>query len=685
VPIAGTSHLLAGLTPPQRSAVVADSYPLCILAGAGSGKTRVLTRRIAYRAATGTADPGHVLAVTFTRRAAGELRHRLGQLGVRDQVAAGTFHGLGLAVLRRWWDERDQRPQSVLDRKVPLIAPLLEPELRSSSGEVACEIEWAQARLIPPERYVAEATSGKRKDPFKSVRTAPFQTVAAVFARYQDQKLQRGLIDFDDILRLASVAIQSDPAFAASQRWRFRHLFVDEYQDVNPLQLSLLNAWRGESLDLCVVGDPNQAIYSWNGADPSELADFSARYPSAATIRLDANFRCSPQVLVAAQAVLRGRPSGLANPMTATQADGPIPTVTSYPTDIDEARSIAVALRARSHLGWSSMAVLTRTNAQLLVLERELRTKSIPFQLRGAGPFMARPEVATLVVGLRNESSRPLRDAKWDLVADGLLDMSEANGDFHVAPNAARLARAGLYRLAEEHLGLDPAATVGGFLAWLSVVMSGSDCEWTQAKGGVELATFHAAKGLEWPVVFLAGIEKGLVPIGHAESQEAKSEEQRLFYVAATRAGRELHCSWAQRRNFGGHESQRAASPYLAALEATIADLAQGGGGENWREHLANSRRGVDSAIQWASPSPRRAVVNPDPAVLAALRMWRKATARASGVPPFVVLHDATLAAMAEAKPQDHESLLALPGVGPIKADRYGQALLAVVATAAAS
>jgi len=267
--------LLDGLTDAQRAAVTCDGAPLCILAGAGSGKTRVLTTRIAWRVATGSADARHVLALTFTRKAAGELRRRLGGLGVRDGVAAGTFHAIAYAQLRRRWADQGVQAPTLLERKAGLLARLAGPRSTGDAAvqpaDLAAEIEWAKARLIAPAQYEAAALGAGRTPPI------PTPSMATLYERYEQEKRSRGLVDFDDLLVRCVEAMHADAEMAAAVRWQHRHLFVDEFQDVNPAQAALLAAWRGSSSDLCVVGDPNQAIYAWNGAEPSFLVDFARR------------------------------------------------------------------------------------------------------------------------------------------------------------------------------------------------------------------------------------------------------------------------------------------------------------------------------------------------------------------------------------------------------------------------
>ncbi len=660
------SHVLAGLNPSQHEAVTTDGLPLCVLAGAGSGKTRVLTRRIAWRVAAGSADPRHVLALTFTRRAASELGSRLAALGVRDQVAAGTFHGLAYAQLRRRWAERGERAPGLLDRKVRVLAPLLPrrngPDVQPA--DVAAEIEWAKARMVPPARYEQSAAAAGRRPPL------PSPAGAAPSPRYEDETRRRGLVDFDDLLLACSLALETDPEFAASQRWRFRHLFVDEFQDVNPAQFRLLRAWLGSRTDMFVVGDPNQAIYAWNGADPTYLGDFPSHFPGATVLRLDDNYRSSPQVLAVANAVIGGR-----HRLRAHEPEGPLPTVTSYPTDREEAVGTARAARRRHGGGqpWSAMAVLTRTHAQLVLFEEAFRAAGVPFRVRGSARFLGHPEIRTALESLRRlPPATPLEEAVADLVA---MAQEAGTGGEDGSERAANLHN--LVRLAREHVAAEPGAVVAGFLSWLVATLREDEPGADRGSDAVELATLHAAKGLEWPVVFLAGLEQGLIPIGHADTPGARAEERRLLYVGLTRARRELHCSWAEKRTFGERTASRSPSPYLDGIEAAVQALAEGRPVPDWREHLADSRARVRAAGRAGGPEVGR---NADPVVLEALKEWRAATARASGVPAYVVFHDTTLAAVAEARPRDRQALLALPGVGPVKVDRYGDDLISLVA-----
>lgn len=691
-----SSALLVGLTDRQREAVTTDGAPVVIIAGAGSGKTRVLTRRIAYRVATGDADPRHVLALTFTRKAAGELRSRLASLGVRDQVAAGTFHAIAFAQLRQYWADNNKAAPTLLERKVGLLARLSGVSMgrgaSSSSGpqpiDLAAEIEWAKARCITPETYESEVGKIGRRPPLAS------GAMASLYERYELEKRRRGLVDFDDLLMACVTALETDSAFAARQRWQFRHLFVDEVQDLNPAQARLLAGWRGNHDDLCVVGDPNQAIYSWNGADPSYLRHFAQREAGATVIVLSDNFRSSPQVLGVADAVLASGPGAKQASLQPNRPDGPIPSVRAFASDRDEARGIARSVRDAHQPGhpWSNIAVLTRTNAQLVVLEEAFRAADIPYRVRGGGAFLDRPEVQT-ALGELQSGSGSLEAGLSDLAALAREDEVESSVAAPGPVQERRAALVELVRLGHEYRSLDATGTSAGFLTWLTTTLQRND-----GTGGrsdvVELSTFHAAKGLEWEVVFLAGLEQGLVPIGHAKRDEDIDEERRLLYVAITRAEKKLHCSWTAERTFGSRAVPRKPSPWLAEIDAARAALADGNRpGPDWRGHLAEQRSRLHAANAVSSPSRSKgssgrasgqgagqAGLNADPDILAALKQWRSTAAKAAGVPAYVIFHDTTLAIVAETRPQDRKQLLALPGLGPVKAERYGDTLLQLVA-----
>jgi DNA helicase-2/ATP-dependent DNA helicase PcrA len=661
--------LLRGLNDRQREAVTTEATPLAIVAGAGSGKTRVLTRRIAWQAARGKLDPAHAVAVTFTRKAAAELSDRLRALGMRRSVATGTFHALALAQLRRRWADRDESAPRLLDRKVRLLAPMLAredgPPAGPEAAEVAGEIEWAKARLVDPSGYEAAVAAAGRPTP------RPPAEVASYFERYEREKARRGLLDFDDLLWRLADAIEGDPVFAAAQRWRYRHFFVDEFQDVNPAQFRLLRAWLGDRSDLSVVGDDDQAVYGFTGADAAYLVDFPRSFPGASVVHLEENYRSSPQILAAANAVLPGgrRRRKL---LRATLPDGPVPVVGAYPSDAEEARAVARSLRDAHEPGtaWAQMAVLYRTNAQSARFEAALAEAGIPYRVRGAARFLDRPEVLAALGQLRQAGEAvpglPL-SAHLSALLEGVEPWAPAERREHVDA---------LVRLGREYLADDGGpGSLEGFLAHLAANL---DDDRPMAADAVDLLTFHKAKGLEWPVVFVTGLERGLVPIAYAETPAALAEERRLLYVAITRAERQLRLSWAERRTLGGREMVRQASPYLSLIEAALGALSPAGDGD-WQAAVAAERARLAAARAAAASARAVPPTRADPKVLAGLVEWRRTLARASGVPASVIFHDATLAAVAEARPRTREALLTVPGLGPVKVERYGEALLDVV------
>ncbi|MDQ1481841.1 MAG: ATP-dependent helicase UvrD/PcrA, partial [Actinomycetota bacterium] len=416
-----TDRLLDDLDPHQRAAVTDTHLPLAILAPAGSGKTRVLTRRIAWRVREELADARHVLAVTFTRRAAGELVDRIGALGVDTAVTAGTFHALALAQLRRRATDNQRELPRILDRKARVIGPLLRasgPKGTLAVSDVATEIEWAKARMIPPERYAAAARAAERRLP-----RSPSE-LADLYQRYEAEKRNRRWLDFDDLLGWCADAIERDEDFAASQRWRFRHLFVDEFQDATPLQLRLLRAWLGDRPDLSVVGDGAQAIYAFAGADASPLVDFARHFPGGRTVALAYNYRSTDAIVAVAEAAL-GPASGVERdaPRAVRPADRRA-EFHAFDDDAEEADAVADACwrEFTGGVAWHRIAVLFRTNAQSALFEAALSRRGVPFRLTGAQRFAARPSVRALLDRLRdadrNLPGRPFSQHLSDLAAD---------------------------------------------------------------------------------------------------------------------------------------------------------------------------------------------------------------------------------------------------------------------------
>jgi ATP-dependent DNA helicase UvrD/PcrA len=649
------AELLSGLNDAQREAVTTSATPLCVHAGAGSGKTRVLTRRIAHRAAVGDLDPRHALALTFTRKAAGELRSRLRALGLRDEVAAGTFHATAFAQLRARWAERGQDPPQLLERKLRFVGDLLAD--RADAQDVVGEIEWASARMVAPDDYPEVATRAGRRPPL------PLPEMARVLRRYGERKAEARMVDFDDLLRMAIRIMTDEPEAAAAHRWRYRHLFVDEFQDVNPLQYRLLREWLGDGDDLFVVGDPHQAIYGWNGADARYLDRFrevfrTDRYPDTRVLHLLDNYRSTPQVLAVASTVVDTAR------LVAHRAEGPLPVVIEHPTGRDEARAVARDIRARHAPGrpWSSQAVLVRTNALAATIGEALAAAQIPHHLRGSESLLRRPAVSSVLQRLRREPYEVVLADVRDAV-DNVDDDEDEEAEGRTADLAT------LVTLSREYETLDAAPSGPAFAAWLAAaVRSGDD----DHRNVVEVSTFHAAKGLEWPVVHLAGLEDGLVPISFAKSDETRAEERRLLYVALTRAEDEVRLNWARQRSTAGREPrERRPSPYLEPIEDAIDDLAHG-------------RQPADGRARARLERAKLRAQRPDlddegAAVVERLRAWRTQKAKEAGVPAFVILHDKTLQAMAAARPDTRAGLLALPGIGPVKVQRFGDDLLEVL------
>jgi len=659
------SDLLEGLDPTQHQAVTSTDNPLAILAGAGSGKTRVLTRRIAHRVATGSIDPQRTMAVTFTRKAASELRTRLRSVGLRDGITTGTFHSLAYAQLHERWAERGVRPPDMVDRKFAMIARLLGRRSNTSLIlDTLGELEWITARNLSLERYPHECDRLDRTPPM------PIADIVQTAKRYAEEKRRQRVIDFDDLLSLAIRDIEGDEEYASVIRWRHRHLFVDEFQDVNPLQFRLLRAWLGDEPDLCVVGDPNQAIYAWNGADSWYLRKFTQHFPSAGVIKLGHNYRSTPEIIAAGHSVLP-KPDRAADPPQTSRPSGPEPQITVC--DDDAAEAITVARAVRDHAGptisWSEQAVLVRTNAQVAILATAFERAQIPHRVRGRSALMDQPEIKALIRLLR-DSTGELASVIPDLraaVAETALDAE----DVESASEAERQRnREALLQLSIDHVASFPAATGWDFANWLkaSAAKEGLDV----GANAVDILTFHAAKGLEWRVVHIAGVESGYVPIAQANGPAALSEERRLLHVGLTRAKDKVLITWAAKRTFGERTSRRNRSPYLDHVDGTdvapVLKLKEETGKERGRRHLSAMRSEYEDS-------------EPDSPLYIELKQWRTDTAKEQGVPAYIVFNNRTLAAIAAQHPTSHDELLEVSGIGPAKAERYGDALLEMINT----
>jgi len=548
----GTSEaLLAGLDPEQRQVALAARGPVCVLAGAGTGKTRAITYRIAYAALSGTVDPAHVLALTFTVRAAGELRGRLRQLGV-GQVRASTFHAAALRQLNYFWPRVvGGRPPQLIDSKAGLVreaAKRARVRLDGTPGalaDTAAEIEWAKVIQVRPDGYPAAAAAAGRS------AVAGADNLAAVFAAYEELRRERHLIDFESVLELTA-AILIDSRVAAGQVHDiFRHFVVDEYQDVNPLQKLLLEAWLGDRDDLCVVGDPNQVIYSFTGATSTYLTGFTAEFPAATMVRLVRDYRSTPQVVAVANQLVRS-----ASPLAAQRPPGPRPVLIEYPDDAAEAAGLAHRVRTLMTAGVPAreIAILVRVNADTERFELALAEAGLPYVIRGAERFYDRPVVRQALVLLRGAARGAAAGDSSDSLPDSVRHVLTGIGLTPRPPSGLRGAAsvrenweslAAIAQLADDMHAAGPEATLADFSAELTMR---SDLGHAPAVDGVTLASMHAAKGLEWDAVLLPGLVEGLMPIVHARTAEALEEERRLLYVAVTRAREHLCLSWSSAR-----------------------------------------------------------------------------------------------------------------------------------------
>jgi DNA helicase II / ATP-dependent DNA helicase PcrA len=651
--------VLADLDPEQRQAAEALGGPVCILAGAGTGKTRAITHRTAHMVHAGVAAPAQILAVTFTTRAAGEMRARLRALGVGG-VQARTFHSAALRQLQYFWPRISSggRP-TIVESKLPTIRAAatrlrlsLDP---ATQRDLAAEIEWAKAALVGPDGYTEAAGRAGRTPPFETV------TVAKLYGAYEDINSDRGQLDFEDLLLLTAAAIEEHPAIAHEVRAQYRHFVVDEYQDVNPLQQRLLDAWLADRTDLCVVGDPNQTIYSFTGASPSYLLEFPSRYPDSAVVRLVRDYRSTNQVVALANRLLRGQ-----SQLQAQCGDGPEPTFAEYDDEPAEAQGAVRQVQALADAGvpLSEIAILYRINAQSEVYEAALADAGIAYQLRGGERFFDRPEVRQGVVLLRASTRAATDDVSEMPLPAAAAEVLRAAGLTPEPPAARGATREkwdslrALAGLAEEMAAASPDATMEMFVEELAQRM---DAQHAPVVEGVTLATLHAAKGLEWDAVFLVGLVDGTLPITHATTPEQVAEERRLLYVGMTRARRHLSLSWAQARAAGGRRSRKP-SRFLDGLRPAP---------------LAGERARAASTAKRVKPADS---VRPEDAELfEALRDWRRTAAEAAGMPPYIVFSDRTLVDIVTARPVSASALSAVPGVGPKKLELYAADILRII------
>ena len=680
----GPAALLDALDPDQRQVAEHLEGALCVLAGAGTGKTRAITYRIAYGVAVGAYQPTQVLAVTFTARAAGEMRSRLADLGVVG-AQARTFHSAALRQLTYFWPTAigGRRPEieTFKGRLVGIAAHRLGLSTdRALIRDLSAEVEWAKVTMTLPEDY-AQQTAALRRDPPGGLEPA---TVAQVLAAYEEAKTERGVIDFEDVL-LLMVGILLDREDIADQvRGQYKHFVVDEYQDVSPLQQRLLDLWLGRRRQLCVVGDVSQTIYSFTGATPDFLTSFASRYSGARTVRLSRDYRSTPQVVSLANRVLsRSRrgggalvlPAGAVE-LVAQRPSGPAVRFESYDDDVAEAAGVVEHVgRLRSAgVPLSGIAVLYRTNSQSEAIEQALSDAGIGYLVRGGERFFERDEVKRAVVMLRAAARTERAELTGDVGADTRMVLGrEGWSERPPAPRGAVRERwdslNAIVELADE-LGAKRGADLDGLVAELGERAAAQNAPTVE---GVTLSSLHAAKGLEWDAVLLVGASEGLLPISLAEGPAAIEEERRLLYVGVTRAREHLVVSCARARNPGGRASRRP-SRFLDGIWPTDDPDRRGGRGASSRPPRSPRERAKQAAAEFEADN--------DPATIAlfeALRAWRAGVAKERSKPAYTVFADTTLRSIAVVKPGRLPQLSLIHGVGAVKLKEYGADVLRVV------
>ncbi|MGL4340786.1 MAG: ATP-dependent helicase [Rhodoglobus sp.] len=548
--------LLDGLDEQQRVAAESLLGPVCLLAGAGTGKTRTITHRIAYGVASGVYPPARVMALTFTARAAGELRSRLRALGAGG-VSARTFHASALAQLNFFWPQviGGTMPR-LLGGKAKVIAhaaDTLRLKLDTSTlRDVASEIEWRKTSRLSIEQYAAQ---DRRANSGLSI-----EKMVALQSAYETLKDERRQIDFEDVLLAAAGMLETEPRVAQQVREQYRFFVVDEYQDVSPLQHDLVHLWLGPRNDLCVVGDVSQTIFSFAGAAPEYLLGFATEHQDAVVLRLEQNYRSTPAIVATANRLMLGRPGALALQSRAERT-GPTPTVTACASDGAEARAVAQSIAAELAAGAKpeSIAVLFRIGVQAQAVETALADAEIPYLVRGARPFFDQPEVKEALMLLRGATINTAVEPLFKTVSDVLRSIGWSQESPEVR-GAVRERWDSLNALMDLAEAAPPGTSLRNFVDELFERQSGQHEPTISA---VTLATLHSAKGLEWDSVYLIGLAEGLVPISYAKDPVAIEEEHRLLYVGVTRARHSLALSWSKSPQ-QGRASQRSPSRFLA-------------------------------------------------------------------------------------------------------------------------
>ena len=566
------------MTSSQFDAVRSDARHLRILAGAGTGKTRVLTHRIAYQINAVRIEPEHSLCLAFTNKAATEIKRRMESMGEASLVDAGTFHSIAYRQVKARWKDLGVRDEpDLISNRASYLSRILPKSFDNAERNfILAEINWATARRILVDDYISEAENAGRVDIF------PFASVAEYFRKYSESKRKGNFIDFDDIIQLAIKFLAEDANYAEARHWKYRDLFVDEFQDVNPLQFALLQAWLGSRSSLTVVGDPCQAIYSWNGADSRFLNDFEKYFPDSQTIVLKDNFRSSPEILALSSSIL---PS--VERLNPKMQSGRLPTIRAELDEYEEARSVANMVKELSvgNTLLGDQAVLVRTHAQIPPIIEAFKE----------------------------------RDIKFRVPSD-----SESGAELN------------------------------------------SDDE-------VQILTLHAAKGLEWKIVHLCGVEDGFHPIAHANTELALGEERRLFFVGLTRAEEELHISWARNRSLGSRRSRKP-STYIKELSNLLDPnpLRFGTDTKVLSQRIRQFLRSRNATSQQNAPT------NSEESFAEELDLIRRSIAKSNDSKPEMVLSDEAIAALVDLKPKSSEDLGKIPQISSVVIDRFGEQIIKI-------
>ncbi|MDO4910238.1 MAG: ATP-dependent DNA helicase UvrD2 [Corynebacterium sp.] len=686
---------LSHLDPDQRKAAEAPRGPVCILAGAGTGKTRTITYRMAHLIDQGFVSQNRVLAVTFTARAAEEMRIRLAGMGI-ERVQARTFHSAALRQLAYFW------PQVAGDLKWELVTNkfnlVAQAARRSNYGsdteairDLLVEIEWAKSSMISPKAYAEKATELQRDVP------APADQVALAYHTYE--MLKKGddvyRLDFDDVLLQTIAAFNHSRGVADEFRDQYRSFVVDEYQDVTPLQQRLLECWLGDRDDLTVVGDANQTIYSFTGATPDYLLDFTRKYEHATLVRLQRDYRSTPEITELANTVISkatGRFAGTRLELQGMRPNGPEPEFIGCEDEPSEAREVARRIRKLLDAGIhaSQIAILFRINSQSAAFEAALSEAGIPYQVRGGEGFFQRNDIRRAIsqlvvlgqqIGLSRrgrELMEPIQSALIPLGYSATMPEGASARERWHAFNA-------LLGVIEEIIHAAEAGENGAegisIMDILMELRARAEAKCPPNMESVTLASLHAAKGLEWDAVFLVGLTEGSMPISHAldAGPAAIEEERRLFYVGITRAREHLCCTWSLARTEGGRQNRKRSR----FLDGLVADATPQPGTKKRRKayicHVCGESLQTPTSRILGRCEDCPGELNPN--LVEDLRAWRLTTSRERGVPAFQVLTDAKMLALAERMPTTPAEMVAIPGIGPHIIEQYGTRILGIIKT----